>query len=185
MPRYAKKGTTRADIGQKLFTIVEENKMTNTLQWFKEEVGIELNSFADIPSEKEEQFFEMALHELDHSPLKVYEDLMKINFDFENCGIEILGDVKNELPDGTAILWCWAGGDWEFPVRFVLYIDPKGEIRGYVPEDGNIYCHKCKSAYGTCECDEEANERVFGEEEPDPEWDKMYEDVCNRIQTRE
>lgn len=93
---------------------------------------------------------------------------------------------KKAMPDGTSIVWAYAGGDWEYPVYFVLYLDPDNHIRAYVPKDGNTYCHKCKSAWGTCECnDEKDSEDHLNDDDYGPDYDAMYKDVCNRIQTKE
>ena len=68
----------------------------------------------------------------------------------ENCqGYEMLSSGKAEFP----VLWCACGGDWELPLVFVLYIDAYGDIRAYVPEDGNAYNHERKAAYGNNEGD--------------------------------
>ena len=74
------------------------------------------------------------------------------------------------------------------PVQFALYLDPKNKVRAYVPSDGNVYCHKCKCAIGSCECDDEDTEE---QEEYDDDWyqnhlnfEQMYQDVCNRIETK-
>lgn len=187
MPRYAKKGTTLADIGQKLFEILVKARREYSFSELERESGRELACFNDIPEEvARDHFWDYAMHELGYSNTKARKDLEKIDFDFENCGKEFLKeDLKSTLSDGTAIAWCWAGGDWEYPVRFVLYIDPKNELRAYIPEDGNIYCHDCKCAYGTCECDDgKVSEEIFDKDELEPDWDKMYEDVCGRIEVR-
>ena len=99
-------------------------------------------------------------------------DLSKINVDFENVeefgtedsynhlpglenldGYEMIGSGSSAFP----VLWCAGGGDWELPLVFILYIGQKGELRGYIPEDGNAYNHKEKCAYGSesNSCDED------------------------------
>jgi hypothetical protein len=126
---------------------------------------------------------------------KVYTDLSKINVDFENVesfdsedaythlpgleslyGYEMIGDGDSAFP----ILWCAGGGDWELPLVFVIYIGQKGELRGYIPEDGNAYNHEKKAAYGNNDGDPE-----YDEENPDPRYvfdvKKMRADVANRI----
>ena len=94
---------------------------------------------------------------------KVCKDLHQINVEFENVesfdseaaytylpgleamkGYEMIGEGDSAFP----VLWCCGGGDWEYPLVFVLYIGQKGELRGYIPEDGNVYNHVEKSAYG-------------------------------------
>lgn len=94
---------------------------------------------------------------------KVRSDLSKINVDFENVeefgtedsynlpgledldGYEMIGSGPSAFP----VLWCACGGDWELPLVFILYIGQKGELRGYIPEDGNAYNHEEKCAYGS------------------------------------
>lgn len=125
-------------------------------------------------------------------PVKVLEsDLTKIEFDFENycigdadpmfktyptdykgycnypCGYKI-------LPSGLPVLFVNAGGDWEFPICFVLYFDGKG-IRGYIPTEGNVFDKKNKSAYGNSE-----------EELEDEDLQKLIssDDIINDVSTR-
>lgn len=126
---------------------------------------------------------------------KVYDDLHKISVDFENVesfdsedaythlpgleameGYEMIGEGDSAFP----VLWCAGGGDWEYPLVFVLYIGQKGELRGYIPEDGNVYNHKEKAAYGNNDDDPS-----FEEDPDDPllcfDETKMRADVSNRI----
>lgn len=44
-------------------------------------------------------------------------------------------------------LCCYAGGDWEYPVFFIIYLDGKNKIRAYVPRDGNVYDEETNQAY--------------------------------------
>lgn len=88
------------------------------------------------------------------------------------------------MTDGTAIVWAFAGGDWEFPVHFVLYLDPKNKIRAYIPSDGNVYCHKCKCTYGSCECDDQQEEFDDDYYTDHLNFQAMFEDVNNRIETK-
>lgn len=100
----------------------------------------------------------------------VYKDLYKIQFDFENvifdgdiCGYKIL---SNNLP----VMVGYAGGDWEFPVAFILYWDGK-KLRAYIPENGNVYNKKEKKAW-----DYEDAETL------DYDWEKIEECIIKRIQ---
>ena len=75
------------------------------------------------------------------------KDLKKINFDFENfehedsgCGFRMIGDIP--------VLACFAGGDWENPIAFFIYLDPKMKLRAYIPIDGNCFNIDKKSAFG-------------------------------------
>lgn len=95
-----------------------------------------------------------------------------------NINAELVFFSKN----GLTFLMGAAGGDWEHPVAFILYIDHNGNVRGYVPKDGNAYNHKFKTAYGS-----EDSGKGFDidelEEEDAPPFDneKMINDICNRI----
>lgn len=90
---------------------------------------------------------------------KVRDDLKKIEFDCENVTDE--GDEDeggfgmpgfqhgyDVLPNGIPVCWVGAGGDWEDPLAFCVYIGDKGELRAYIPKDGNAYNFKLKSAIG-------------------------------------
>lgn len=81
---------------------------------------------------------------------KLEKDLGKIEFDFENF---------SELEDyritsfGVPYLLCWAGGDWEYPVYFMIYWDGKS-LRGYIPTKGNTFRKDTKTAFGSEEIDD-------------------------------
>ena len=135
------------------------------------------------------------IREVIYSNGKVIDDLSKIYVDFENVepfgtedsydhlsglecmeGYEMVGDGESAFP----ILWCCGGGDWEFPLVFVLYIGQKGELRGYIPKDGNVYNHKEKAAYGNNDGDPS-----WYDDPDDPlfqfDADKLRADVAHRI----
>jgi hypothetical protein len=93
-------------------------------------------------------------------PEAVHKDIAKVEFDFENwsVGFSIYTGKDEEgfsdylagyctLPSGIPVLLMNAGGDWEFPICFAIYFDGKG-LRAYIPEDGNSYNKKLKSAWG-------------------------------------
>lgn len=82
----------------------------------------------------------------------VSKDLSKVNFDWENCGC----DLANNGPcgfwmtsTGVPMLGCYAGGDWEDPVYFVLYPESTTSIRAYMPKAGNTWNIKTKTAWGS------------------------------------
>ena len=54
------------------------------------------------------------------------------------------------LENGMPCLFVQAGGDWEFPICFVIYYDGS-KLRGYIPSDGNLWNRKFKSAFGNDE----------------------------------
>ena len=62
-----------------------------------------------------------------------------------------------------------AGGDWEFPVCFILYWG-NGKLRGYTPKDGNAWNKEERSAYDDGgDHNDEINET------------KMFEEILKRI----
>ena len=93
----------------------------------------------------------------------VEDDLSRVRFDLENLerfgtedsythfpglsdmeGYEMLGEGGSAFP----VLWCAAGGDWEMPLVFIIYVGEDGKLHGYVPDDGNAYNHDKNAAYG-------------------------------------
>ena len=98
---------------------------------------------------------------------KIGTDLSKVQFDFENCyyteseefddrtkgllGYRQIGDLS--------FLGVYAGGDWEMPVYFIIYLDQdKKTLRAYIPEDGNVWNHDTKQAIGN---DDEADDKFL------------------------
>lgn len=88
---------------------------------------------------------------------QVEKDLGKVSFDTENItsfADKGAGDGFGfgpivgfqELDNGFVYLGCAAGGDWEQPIFFIIYWDGK-KLRGYIPEDGNPYNKKTKTAF--------------------------------------
>lgn len=87
------------------------------------------------------------------------DECSAISFDFENFtadpdepfnmpGYEVGYGV---LPSGIPVLWCAAGGDWEMPIAFCLYIGEDGEIHAYIPRDGNAFNKHTNKAFGNDE----------------------------------
>lgn len=105
-------------------------------------------------------------YDLDRLGPKLVKDLGKVSFDFENCEYDHL---EEELGRATGFLgyrkfWtrspltCFsyigfsAGGDWEYPVKFLIYMDQDGKtFRGYVPQEGNVWNYDTKQAIGNDE----------------------------------
>ena len=188
MARYAKKGSTRTDILEAMF---KELKKDGAEYYLGEDTIGNIKAFTDIDPIQHKDLVAAYLSAItgckDNSA--TYKDVHKINFDFENCGEtdEFYDeDIANhrQLKDGTAIIWGYAGGDWELPVQFVLYLDPKNKVRAYVPSDGNVYCHKCKCAIGTCECDDQPEEFDDDYYTNNLNLSAMMEDVNNRIEIK-
>ena len=125
MPRYAKKGSTREDILEKMLDQLKESGDYD-------------------PNEIDENDDEQVIHEWlyncvaysDMNP-QIEKDLSKVEFDWENTDEAFESKEHGKLPDGTALIWCFAGGDWEFPIHFAVYIDDKDHLRAYMPLDGN------------------------------------------------
>lgn len=117
---------------------------------------------------------------------KIDKDLDKIKFDRENfeahnddhthglgygdlCGI-------NQLPNGLTFIGCAAGGDWEYPVFFIIYWDGK-QYRAYIPEDGNIFNKTSRAAYGNGQedsTDYDDIKKQLGDRFEEPEIDEEY-----------
>jgi len=58
---------------------------------------------------------------------------------------------------------CFGGGDWEYPLFFVVFLDANGQtLRSYVPKEGNTWNYDTASAFGNGEIDSqgENNEDV-------------------------
>lgn len=96
----------------------------------------------------------------DTCPSIIPELTFKVNVDFENTdyigeydmpGAEYLDEFEVVGEDGNAfpVAWCAAGGDWEKPLVFVLYIGEDDRLHGYIPSDGNGYNHMMNCAYGS------------------------------------
>lgn len=92
---------------------------------------------------------------------------IKVEFDTENynMGENSRFDEKDKaifgyhtLDNGLTFLGIAAGGDWEYPVFFIVYWDGK-KCRGYVPTEGNPWNTKTKRAYGNDEGADFANAR--------------------------
>ena len=196
MARFAKKGSTKTDILEKMFKEIHnhedaEYQEVKDITTGQDTTIDKIKQFSDIdPNDYKElidAYVELRVAYDDTAP--AHKDVQKINFDFENNGAtdEFYDkdiDKHSQLTDGTAIVWAFAGGDWEYPVHFVLYLDPKNKIRAYIPSDGNVYCHKCKCAYGSCECDDQSEEFDDDYYTDHLNFQAMFEDVNNRIETK-
>lgn len=52
------------------------------------------------------------------------------------------------LPSGTPIMWLGAGGDWEQPIAFCIYLGEDNKIHAYVPTEGNCFNKEKGAAFG-------------------------------------
>jgi len=117
---------------------------------------------------------------LDYSPLDALpESDLKITFDSENFGTpwskyeSSRRDTGWYEINGTTVALCWAGGDWERPVWFAVYVEHGGKrLRAYIPTVGNCFDIYCKTALGS-----------QGNWGPDPEkvWPQDFLDNDDRI----
>jgi len=91
----------------------------------------------------------------------VERDLDKVHFDTENVTTERdFDDITgyHKLSNGMPYLGIMAGGDWETSVFFCIYWDGKN-LRGYIPEKGNLWNTTTKEAYGNDEAADLKNAR--------------------------
>lgn len=88
---------------------------------------------------------------------KIDKDLSKVQFDDENNGAVNYDNDPGRpkgliglqtLPNGLTFLGMYAGGDWEYPVFFIIYYDGKS-LRGYIPTCGNMINLDFKTAFGS------------------------------------
>lgn len=107
-------------------------------------------SLADLVDE--ENIYVNIYYLLENCP-KLRKDISKVTFDFENYEMtqqsgycDLCG--YHTLDNGLTFLGVGAGGDWEFPVFFIIYYDGKN-LRGYIPENGNVYNKITKTAFGS------------------------------------
>jgi hypothetical protein len=99
---------------------------------------------------------------------QVTKDVSKVYFSSENFGCFPEQGYNNELGFHTldndfTYLGCMGGGDWEFPVFYIIYWDGK-KLRGYVPTDGNMFNRSTMMAYGNDGESEKANSRTDEED---------------------
>lgn len=89
---------------------------------------------------------------------RIKKDLAKVKFDGENWQFSLEEMHKEEgeeplvgvhaLENGLTFLGGYAGGDWECPVFFIIYLYGKS-LRGYIPSYGNTYNLDFKTAFGS------------------------------------
>jgi hypothetical protein len=112
------------------------------------------------------------------------KDLAKVEFDKENISRHNGKDSPAGFPypvgiqtigDDLKVCFFWAGGDWEYPVCFILYWDGK-QLRGYIPTKGNAFDKKNKMAYGN-----EDDGRDTDDYNKEVSYDLLVEDILNRI----
>lgn len=112
---------------------------------------------------------------------KLHRDLAKVEFDFENCDSEWqdgkdYGFFGHQQIGDLNFIGFRAGGDWEHPVHFIVYWDGH-DLRGYVPDDGNTYNKKTKTAYGS----EPSSDEEWDGEDVEADYGKMLERIKKRF----
>ena len=167
MPRYAPKMSVN-DLKFKLLSYAEKN-------FDAEELGED-----DFEDSDDVITYGM----MDQQFTKVYDDVKKIRFDYENVYVE----KYLELSSGIPIALVLAGGDWELPLLFALYYDGS-TFRGYIPTEGNVFNRTLKQAYGnaTDEEDEADCLKHFGVKNSYDlklDYDKAIADIGSRIKVR-
>src|SRR5690242_14276872 len=66
---------------------------------------------------------------------KIGKDISKVHFDFENCSwrqvvenhMSVMAPCVFCTPEGLVYIEAIAGGDWECPVNFIIYLDQNGK----------------------------------------------------------
>lgn len=155
---------------------------------------ITIDEFRDLMMKKTKasDFYEASYKIFDNA--KIEKDLSKVIFSLENCTYKtgefgVNAELGFKTINGLTFLLFCAGGDWEEPLVFALYVDPNDNFRAYIPSEGNVYNHKLKCAYGSesfIEDFEEGNQFDYeNPSDPDnpPIFDnnKMLADICTRI----
>lgn len=90
-----------------------------------------------------------------------YEDKQKeVIFDLENNEYEIEEGYKcapkegsllgiHELENGLNFIGIVAGGDWEYPLFYIIYVNENKEFQMYIPKYGNTFCIDTMTAFGS------------------------------------
>lgn len=96
------------------------------------------------------------IYEFRETNRQLDKDLQKISFDCENFGTnnDAFGEGSllgfHTVKNGLSFIGCYAGGDWECPIFFIIYFDGKS-LRGYIPMCGNLYNGDTKTVFGNGE----------------------------------
>ncbi|MDF2880019.1 MAG: hypothetical protein K0R54_576 [Clostridiaceae bacterium] len=97
------------------------------------------------------------IHALIEDDSLVAEDLSKIGFGTDKITINQRKNDDNDcligyqtLDNGFTFLGALSGFEWEYPVFFIIYWDGEN-LRGYVPEKGNVYNSYTQEAFGNSE----------------------------------
>jgi hypothetical protein len=174
--------------------VVFKNKVP---YWYNTIVNVE-NVFEKPYTMNEDNFFMSMFKFLTPT---VEKDLSKIEFSEENESFQERDDPDTGfrvLNNGLTYLGIISGGDWEDPLFYIIYWDGK-KLRGYIPDNGNVYNRKYKSAYGNADSlnyddeDDKLSEDeldmllMYGEKSKEDDFhplvdmSKMIEDIKQRI----
>lgn len=124
---------------------------------------------------------------------QVAKDLKKVEFNFENWEDSPYHEFNLLGPQQIGDLSCFvmlAGGDWEYPVHFVLYMDKnKKTLRAYIPEAGNAYNKTTKKAFGNDEDNDPKDirkqlKKYFPEKQFEKDFVFEYDD-CDLVHSNE
>lgn len=114
MPRYAKKGSTKLDIMNKMFNTMKADPECKWVHIGNISDFNQIPNFASINPALYNDFIGSFIYsELAYTDKnKASKDLKMVNFDFENHDVtdDDFANKHSSLPDGTEFIWCWAGG---------------------------------------------------------------------------
>jgi len=162
-----------------------------TKEEFLEKVKEIMPTYDDI-----EELEDRGIYDLEEFPWNLGEqkgtkaiakDIAKVDFDFENCtSMEYTENYSNypsgyrELSPGFHTFFVNAGGDWEFPICFVIYWGDK-KLRAYIPKDGNAWNKKEKCAYGSESYGSDHEERSDADYEKEVSEEKIIAEIIKHI----
>lgn len=87
---------------------------------------------------------------------EIREGLERVEFTLENAeyqkrnGNRHWGNLLGPRMFGNvAGIGCYGGGDWEWPIFFLIYLDADNKtLRSYIPKEGNPWNHQTGAAFG-------------------------------------
>lgn len=180
MSRLAKRNVSREELFQRMFKGI-------CFKGFREDIFEIIKNSDDYENIIEEYELELEPSELLYQS-KIRKDLSKVDFSPENISFNSneffssLTDINEykiiTLENGLTFCLCCAGGDWETPVYFIIYIDNENYLRAYIPSHGNTYDLKTKEAYRSD--DDECSGENYGESTRFNH-DEMMKDISERI----
>lgn len=192
MPRYAKKSTVtdlRNKFKEYITALRNDGYEEESVYWY---------DFIDFCSCGNQLLKDLSKIEFDleNNSIETVDDLCDESKTLEYSVSELNGILKQAISEDPkytvvslpsafiqlkdyAVLLCWGGGDWECPVLFIMYLDDKNKLRAYVPNKGNTFNPKFKSAFGNNDDYPEDDIGIL------PNFDLMFEDIKNRIIIKE